>query len=517
MMERRSIGTRLVFSLCIASLGAAACRHDPDNSTDLKSRPPVSNEEAPADRELRATFNQLMMKKLHQKKLSDGERARLQQLIASYPVAPERVAASQSDWHEEELAGPELGKVRLVDFLKNLEAWVNGKRVDRQDLGLNFVATQNNRITTLSDKEQVWPALMQDLAEAKDSIHIVIFGLMGDAWGKEVFDLLTRKVREGVVVRILADALGARDHWYFKHANKPFLDEMRARGLEIITTSNPNLAEGLHFDHRKFYVIDGKVAYNTGYTIEEHMRHVHFDMAFRVEGDMVNQMQGHFFASYFHFGGKIPNGERAFSAFMSRYFPDKSPASDGMPARLLANIPWVQHRATESYYERIQSAKTKVTVINEFLSEPRFLSILEDKAKAGVKLQIIYPRLSEWSAHRYDAYNFFEGLKRYRNVEMYLYDGPQNTGWLHTKGILIDDRYMSFGSTNMDSLSLYHNYEMNIESEDARIVADVQRKILDYAIGHSKPYEMPNTMRDKIRTWTAPAVSIPLKYFFKAM
>jgi hypothetical protein len=36
----------------------------------------------------------------------------------------------------------------------------------------------------------------------------------------------------------------------------------------------------------------------------------------------------------------------------------------------------------------------------------------------------IHPRLSDWSAHRYDACNFFEGLKRYRNVEMYLYDGP---------------------------------------------------------------------------------------------
>jgi hypothetical protein len=69
----------------------------------------------------------------------------------------------------------------------------------------------------------------------------------------------------------------------------------------------------------------------------------------------------------------------------------------------------------------------------------------------------------------------------------------------------------------MDSLSLYHNYEMNIESEDARIFADVQRKIIDYAIVYSKPYEVPNTMRDKIRTWTAHAVSIPLKYFFKAM
>ena len=506
--------------LIIAALGApfSACRPRAEVSEDLATRPAAPRERAPTDREVKTAFNKVMMKKLHGRKPSPAEREELASILASYKQAMVAAPPETLACFEEELVDPEFGVIKLSNFLKSLEAWVSeGVPATKDDLGLNFVATRNNSIQTLSDKEQFWPALMQDLSSAKDSINIVIFGLMGDEWGKEVFELLSTKVREGVRVRILADALGARDHWYFKYANKDFLDEMRSHGLEIITTSSPEDEKGLHFDHRKFYIIDGKVAHNTGYTIEEHMRHVHFDMGFRIEGDMVRQMQAHFFASYFFFGGKLATAERSFTPFMKRYFPQPSSVGDEVAAHLLVNIPWVQHRATEGYYARIAAAKKKVTVINEFMSESTFLRTLKDKIDEGIAVEIIYPRLSEWSVHRYDAFNFFESIKQRPNVKIHLYDGPKDTGWLHTKGIVIDDEYISFGSTNFDQLSLYHNYETNIETHDPRVVAAIQEKVIDYAIKYSKPYAMPNSLREKIRTWTAPAVSIPLKYFFKAM
>lgn len=516
---RRAMCCLIFSSVFYASvLIVAGCRHDPGKASELQSRPNTSGPSSEQERGVVVRFNQLKMKKLHEQVLSASDKADWNTSFSAYQSQMARSGqAMVGAWYEEELEDLELGSIKLGNFLSVLESWISRSlAVSRDDLGLNFVKTSNNKITTLSDKEDVWPRLMEDLGAAKDSIHIVIFGLMGDAWGQEVFALLQKKVKQGVKVRVLADALGARDHWYFKHANKPFLDAMRATGIEIIVTATPNVREGLHFDHRKFYVIDGKIAYNTGYTIEEHMRRIHFDMAFRVEGDMVKQMQAHFFASYLHFGGRIEAESREFSAFMARYFP-QVPAAGKTPGRLLPNIPWVQHRATETYYQRILDAKHKVSVINEFMSEPKFLAILEKKAKQGIKLEIIYPRLSEWSVHRYDAYNFFEGIKKLPNVKIFLYDGPQNTGWLHTKGIIVDNAYLSFGSTNMDSLSLYHNYEMNIESEDAALVLEVQTKIIDYAIRYAKPYEMPASFLDKIRTWTAPAVSIPLKYFFKAL
>jgi len=87
------------------------------------------------------------------------------------------------------------------------------------------------------------------------------------------------------------------------------------------------------------------------------------------------------------------------------------------------------------------------------------------------------------------------------NVKCYIYDGPQDTGWLHTKGIAIDGRYINFGSTNMDELSLYHNYEQNIETEDPEVVKQIEEKIFDYAKKYSKLYDEPESWGRTIKTF----------------
>ncbi len=482
----------------------------------------VSAKEPSIETELRNQFNLLKMNKLHGRENAQKDREKLAKLgkIHLASQAERQFVDRPSHWSDEDLDDPDFGKFRLTHFLRSLEGWVTlGKKVDKEDLGINFAWSNNNTIKTLSDKEQVWPQLMQDLKSAKSTINIIMFGLSGDEWGREVFGVLADRVKQGVKVRLLVDALGAREHCYFKYTGRPFLDEMRAQGIEVLSTSTP-VSQGLHFDHRKIYVIDGKLAYNTGYTIESHMRRIHFDMAFRITGDMVNQLQGHFFASYFYFGGVLPAPERDFKSFMTRYFPPADGPREkraGTAAHLLPNVPWVQHRATETYYDKIAKARSKVVVLNEFLSEPRFLKLLESKAREGVHLQVIYPRVSEWSVHRYDAFSFFEKIKKHKNVDIFMFDGPENTGWLHTKGIVIDRNYVSFGSTNMDSLSLFHNFEINIESQDPRLVAEVETQIVDYAIKYSRRYELPKDLLEQMKVWMSPLTTIPLKYFFKAM
>jgi cardiolipin synthase len=344
---------------------------------------------------------------------------------------------------------------------------------------------------------------MKDLEAAEHSVNINIFGLMGDSWGKEVFDLLIDKAQKGVKVRVMADALGARMHWYFGNKNEEFLQHLRDNGIEVIITSDEPSSGNFHFDHRKCFIIDGKLAHNTGYTIEEHMRNIHFDMGMRVEGDMVNQMQASFFTSWMHWGGKIEEAstEQGYDQFISEYFPKAGPLSGTTEARLLLNIPRVQHRATEVYYDAISGAKEKISVINEFLSDNELMDRLYEKAKAGVEIEIVFPRECEWEGYKFIAYDFFDKLKQFPNVKAYLYDGPQDTGWLHTKGIAIDGNYINFGSTNMDELSLYHNYEQNIETKDPAVVKAVQEKIFDYAIANSKLYNEEPSWGRTIKTY----------------
>ena len=82
-----------------------------------------------------------------------------------------------------------------------------------------------------------------------------------------------------------------------------------------------------------------------------------------------------------------------------------------------------------------------------------------------------------------------------------MFDGPQDTGWVHAKGIVVDDEYVNFGSTNMDELSLYHNYEQNIETEDPDVVKQIEEKIFDYAKKYSKLYDEPESWSRTIKTF----------------
>ena len=479
----------------------------------------IARANSAAERNIKKQVNTIQMERLHSRDIESSDLKKLESKIESYQSVESNIE-EPAKWSLESIELPETGELVLKGFLSKLKSWVETDKVPAYDeIAIDFVASDNNQITVLSDKEDFWPKLMTDLESAEDSINIVMFGLMGDEWGHEVFDLLKNKVKAGVKVRVLADALGARSHWYFKHVNAEFIQDLRDNGIDIILTKDDSTYGNWHFDHRKFYIIDGKLAHNTGYTIEEHMRYIHFDMAYRITGDMVKQLQGLFFASFFYFGGKLSDDEKNIETFMERYFPEGAiiPQEMQSNARLLTNLPRVQHRATEAYFKAIDNAKSKIIIVNEFLSEPKFLKKLEAQAKKGLKIQIIYPRECEWELHRNEAFHFFEKIKDYPGVEIYLYDGPQNTGWLHTKGIIVDDQYTNFGSTNMDSLSLFQNFEVNIESNDSKIVRQTQEKIVDYAIQYSVPYKSPETLGDKIDIWMSPIVTFPLKYFVKAL
>lgn len=447
-------------------------------------------------------FNAIKMEQLHHKKPAP---AKIIEFLYNHSVyqseAP--LASTSPAWTREVITDPSLGEFKVDAFADNFKTWTTGEeKVTIQDLGLNFQETENNKIEVFSDKAGFWPALMKDLDNAKDSVNINMFGLMGDPWGKEVFDRLIDKAKNGVKVRVLADQLGARMHWYFEHSNSDFIDYLRNNGIEVILTSDSDYYGNFHFDHRKFYVIDGQIGHNTGYTIEDHMRHIHFDIGMRIQGDMVKQLQGSFFASWLYFGGELKGEDGAFDyeQFYKRYFPANEVTGD-TTARLVSNIPNVQHRVTETYYDSIRAAQTKVQVINEFLSDNELIKIIEQKANEGVEVEIVFPRVFEWEGYGLIAAEFFDRIHHLPNVKIHIYDGPEDHGWLHTKGILVDNTYVNFGSTNMDELALFHNYEVNVELSDATVAKEIDEEVFDYAIKYSKPYESKPTWGKSIKVF----------------
>ena len=405
--------------------------------------------------------------------------------------------------------------VEICDFMPRLKKYFEGSDIVKiEDLALNFTETYQNSLiplrdkslfknaleiqTSLSDdKSDFWPSLLANLDKAQSSIHIHMSGMQNDSWGQTIAKILAEKVRQGVKVRMVVDKVGARMTIIHNHESEELFDFYRSNGIEVVffKAKGLNPKDLYHFDHRKYFIIDGKTAYNTGYTIENHMKKEMFDIAVLAEGPVVNQMQASFLLNFMFNGGQFKTSD--FSAFIGKYLPIPEPAG-AQHAKLSINVPWQQHRITETYHDKISNASKNIFVLNPYFTNNKIMSALTRASKNGVEVTVIVPGKPENIINIKNlAYHIYKLAKN--GVKIFIYWGPENYGALHAKGIMVDDNFVSMGSCNMDKLSLYHNFEQNIESKDLSFILEAKKEIFQAALQYSKPYEIP-TGADKIKT-----------------
>lgn len=380
----------------------------------------------------------------------------------------------------------------ICDFLLRFKSMLEGKSsIKIKDLDLNFPPTYDNKLTPLSDREEFWPGLVHDIKNAGKSINIHIFGMQADEWGWEFAKILAQKSKEGVKIRILADKGGARMTFLTGYSSKELFNYYKKNGIEVVFFTAKNLykedGDWYHFDHRKYFIIDGKIAYNTGYTLEQHMRREMFDIGVRAEGSIVKQMQFSFFLNFIANGGKIEHEN--FQSFFEEYFPAHEKAGNQM-AYLAMNVPRGQHRITESYYKKISNARKNVFVINPYFTHRKIVRSLLKAAENGAEVKVILPLNPENALYAPITMGHADRLVRH-GVKVFLYEGPEKFGKLHAKGILVDDSFVSIGSCNMDKWALYHNFEQNIEVEDTVFAKQVLEKIFNHALRYSRLYVPP--------------------------
>lgn len=87
--------------------------------------------------------------------------------------------------------------------------------------------TTGNEVTLFTDGREKFDALIEDIKQAKDHIHLQYYIYRGDALGKEVRDALTEAAQRGVKVRVLLDA------WGSTQVNAKFFHELQVAGGEV--------------------------------------------------------------------------------------------------------------------------------------------------------------------------------------------------------------------------------------------------------------------------------------------
>jgi cardiolipin synthase len=303
-----------------------------------------------------------------------------------------------------------------------------------------------------------WVAMLEDIAAAKISIDIEQYIFSIDSIGLQFLDLFQQKVKEGVKIRILCDAVGS---WSLYRSTWP--ERLRDAGIEIkffnpIRPWRVDLFTSNFFrDHRKLLIIDGTIGHIGGVGIQDNMSEWR-DTHMRMIGPIVDDMVISYNAIWTRLGKKFFRHLKHHHVFLKKY-------------NLLTNSPRIRHKHIyQALIANIRNARTYIYLTTPyFIPEIRFYRVLRLAAKRGVDVRLLVPQISDhlFVNHARESY-FSLALKS--GIRIFVYQPVM----LHTKSAAIDDIWATTGSFNLDSLSFYFNHEANISSADPEFITTIK-------------------------------------------
>ena len=356
-----------------------------------------------------------------------------------------------------------------------LAAWHHAPRPAQHGGGLSPVesvitggcgsrATDGNRVALLNDGGEMFPSLIRELQRARRSIHLEYYIFDDDRIGTAIAEVLCRKVRAGVSVRLLCDAVGSR------RLSAATVRRLRSAGVEVCLFGRaafPWLTPSLNIrNHRKIAVIDGRTAFIGGINIAR--RYLEGDELgrwrdehLRIEGGAAAALQRIFAADWCAAGGRpFDVGDHIATCGGSEAW---IPALGGTPAAEGARVQigWAQtgrtrRTLTDAFMAAIMQAQHEILISTPYFVPPQpLLQALCTASACGVKVRLMVPARADMRAAAMAGESYFGELLA-AGVGIYLYDG----GFLHSKMMVVDSHIASVGTANMDCRSLCINWEV---------------------------------------------------------
>ncbi|MBQ5705363.1 MAG: cardiolipin synthase [Bacteroidaceae bacterium] len=357
----------------------------------------------------------------------------------------------------------------------------------------NIEVTDKNSVEFLNGGHEKFPRLFEDVRNAKSHIHLEYFNFRNDSLNEILISLLAQKAAEGVEVRALFDAFGNSSN--NRPLKKRHLEDIRSKGIEIVKFDPmrfPWLDYAFARDHRKIVVIDGKVGYTGGINVADYYVDglegigKWRDMHARVEGESVAKLQDIFLAMWNSETGQSIGGEK--------YYPDGAVIGNvdiAVVDRWPGKNPKQMRRV---YANAINAAKDSVQLINPyFVPTPIIRKALKKAIADGVKVEIMISEKSDIPFTPNGAYHVGYKLAKL-GADVYLYSG----GFNHSKIMSIDGKFCTVGSTNLNSRSLFYDYEENLFIFDETATAELLKH---YNADKRESYKLTREVWKKRSAW----------------
>ena len=339
-------------------------------------------------------------------------------------------------------------------------------------MATEFIA--GNRLTLLDSGAEFFPALLAAIDAAQRDIHLESYIFADDPTGRAVARALIDAARRGIAVRLLVDGFGSPR---FAKTLRPALIDAGVMAVVY----RPELARfrlrrhRLRRLHRKLAIIDDEVAFVGGINIVDDLEPQarlppRYDYAVRVEGPLLQPIRSVMqrlweIVSWVHLKRRYRIGKAA--------VPTPAPHGDQLASFVVRDN--IRHRRAieDAYLAAIANARHAILIANAyFLPGRAFRQALRDAARRGVAVTIVLQGRIEYRLLHYATQALYASLLG-AGIRLFEY----HHSFLHAKVAVIDQRWATVGSSNIDPFSLLLSREANVVALDPRFATQLRHSV----------------------------------------
>ncbi len=355
-------------------------------------------------------------------------------------------------------------------------------------------------LRVLIDGAQALPEIVDALRGARDFAHITGWHVAPHfelARGPEpaVVGALLAELAERIDVRVLVWAGAPIPAFHPTRSEVRRNIENLVRGTRIRCEADPR-EHPFHCHHEKTIVVDGRIAFVGGIDLTDDggdrfdsgahpaRRQLGWhDVAARIEGPAVADVHAHFLARWSELTGERlpqvaapgPAGESTVQVIRT--------VAEGM----YDTFPHGDFTILESYVRALRSARRLVYLENQFLWAPEIVEILADKLRdppdPDFRLVIVLPSKAnnghdDTRGQLAVLTNADAGHGRLLAATLRSLSGDRDDRlYVHAKVGIVDDRWLTIGSANLNAHSLLNDTEMNVATDDPRLARETRVRL----------------------------------------
>jgi cardiolipin synthase len=313
--------------------------------------------------------------------------------------------------------------------------------------------------TLFTEGDELFEAMLASIGAARQRIAMETYIYVADEVGWRFGEALAARARAGVQVRLMVDAAGSMSS--FSRRLEVYL---RRHGVTVRRFHRWSWRKPLQFyrrNHRKLLVVDGHDAFVGGFNIHRESSRAAYgpkrwrDTHVQFSGAMAER------------ASELADG--FWDSACVEELPSSRPSGDALVPNHTRNC---RHQVHCLYDQLIQSADRRLFVTTPyFVPDHRTQNLLVHAAKRGVDVRLLLPGKSDVPIARWAARAAYRKLLS-AGIRIYEYQ-PRV---LHAKTAVVDGVVATVGTANVDFLSFFVNYELNLFSANRALCSTLEEQ-----------------------------------------